>query len=287
MAASHEHLARDGWEFEFLTPARELGAATREQMIQHTLAALHNNTAGLVRRSRHARTYLARIGPAGRSDKFIYIKLYDRARGFQALKQKLRGNRARHVVQIAEALREAGFNTAPVLMLGERAAEGGSLVVTMRADGMSLVDALEKTTDLRRKRELLRAVGTELGRLHRAGFIHGDSTPFNYFVSPAPDRITLIDHDRTRRPLGLGRERRRLRNLVQLGRFALGGVSRADRVRVYRAYAEARGLRNPRRTLRRVAKMLAARLKRPHDGVAARTDAGRDARRVAYDPAGR
>lgn len=287
MAASHEHLARDGWEFEFLPPARELGAAMREQMMQHTLAALHNNTAGLIRRSRHAQTYLARIGTAGLPDKFIYIKLYERARGFQALKQKLRGNRARHVVRIAEALREAGFNIAPVLMLGERAAHGGSLVVTMRAEGMSLADALEKTTDLRRKRELLRAVGTELGRLHRAGFIHGDSTPFNYFVSPEPGRITLIDHDRTRRPLGLDRERRRLRNLVQLGRFALGGVSRADRVRVYQAYAEARGLRNPRRTLRRVAKMLAARLRRPHHGVAARTDAGRDARRVAYDPAGR
>src|SRR6185312_2974921 len=98
-----------------------------------------------------------------------------------------------------------------------------------------------------RKRELLRALGTEVARLHRASFIHGDLTPYNIFVaSGTPVRFSLIDHERTAEPR-LMWERRRLRNLVQLCRFDLEGMGRTDWLRVIDAYGRAMGDEPPRR----------------------------------------
>ena len=103
----------------------------------------------------------------------------------------------------------------------------------------------------------------EIARLHRAGFVHGDLTPFNiFFVDDAPARFLLLDHERTRRNFPIGRYRRNLRNLVQLGRFSLPGLSRSDRLRVIHAYGAAMGSHDPRRMIRRVSKLLEARLVR-------------------------
>jgi hypothetical protein len=113
------------------------------------------------------------------------------------------------------------------------------------------------------KRALLHALGEEVARLHRAGFVHGDLTPYNVVVERVePPRFVFIDHERTRRTPSVGRMRYRLRNLVQLGRLEFPGLTRADRVRVLRAYADAFVVRNPRRLKRRAASMLARRLER-------------------------
>ena len=107
---------------------------------------------------------------------------------------------------------------------------------------MSLVEVIARSGvgALESKRALLRALGGEIARLHRAGFIHGDLTPHNIFVGGGVrPRFIFIDHDRTRRAAALGRRRRQLRNLVQLGRFDLEGVTRTDRLRVFRAWADA------------------------------------------------
>jgi len=105
---------------------------------------------------------------------------------------------------------------------------------------------------------VLRALGAEVARLHRAGFVHGDLTPYNIFVANGPPvRFSLIDHERTARPR-LDWERRRLRNLVQLCRFDLEGMGRTDRLRVVDAYGRAMS-DAPRRLMRRVARMVRAR----------------------------
>ena len=50
-----------------------------------------------------------------------------------------------------------------------------------------------------RKRALLRALGSEVARLHRTGIVHGDLTPYNVFVTPGePPCFIFLDHDRTR-----------------------------------------------------------------------------------------
>jgi len=97
--------------------------------------------------------------------------------------------------------------------------------------------------------------------------VHGDLTPFNiFFVRAEPPRFVLIDHERTRRPGPIGRRRRALRNLVQLGRFDLPGLSATDRMRILAGYTALLERRDRRRLTRRVNAMLARRIRR--DGVA-------------------
>jgi hypothetical protein len=97
--------------------------------------------------------------------------------------------------------------------------------------------------------------------------VHGDLTPFNiFFVRSEPPRFVLIDHERTR-GLGLvGRRRRALRNLVQLGRFVLPGVGKTDRMRILAGYTAMLERRERRRLRRQVNAMLLRRIRR--DGVA-------------------
>src|SRR5206468_2668804 len=100
---------------------------------------------------------------------------------------------------------------------------------------------------------LLRRLGAEVARLHRAGFVHGDLVPPN--VRVVGECFIFLDNDRTRRSrllVGLvGR-----RNLVQLGRFVVPGLTLSDRARVLAAYAAGRGF--SRRTHRRLARWLVA-----------------------------
>jgi tRNA A-37 threonylcarbamoyl transferase component Bud32 len=112
--------------------------------------------------------------------------------------------------------------------------------------------------------------------LHRAGYIHGDLTPFNIFVTGlAPPQFAFIDHERTRRTILSRFERPRMRNLVQLGQLELGGVTNTDRMRVWCGYAAAFSARRGRAVRRRVAAMLAARIgtQRKAAAMAARASA--------------
>jgi Ser/Thr protein kinase RdoA (MazF antagonist) len=203
--------------------------------------------------------------------------LFDASRGFAALKERVRGSRAMNMAQMLSELKEAGFGVPSLLLLGRERASGRSLAVTTAAEGESLAEVISRNgADAARKRSLLRALGVEIARFHRAGFVHGDLTPHNVFVGRgAPAQFSLIDHDRTRRAATIGRQRRQLRNLVQLGRFELKGLTRADRMRFFRAYADALELGGRRLVMRRVLKMLAARQAR-----IARTQARRGLERL-------
>ena len=181
------------------------------------------------RRSRHARTLRVELGRD-----LVYVKSYP-ASG---------ARRAFRAFRMGRALARAGFGAPEALLVGRRGGQG--VLVTRDVEAASLLDALAAAmagpAALSAKRRFLRALGTEVGRLHRAGFVHGDLVPSNLLVRPTG--IVFLDHDRTRRgrPLVWWGARR---NLVQLGRFVVAGVTLADRVRVLRAYALARGLGAP------------------------------------------
>jgi hypothetical protein len=98
---------------------------------------------------------------------------------------------------------------------------------------------------------LLRRLGAEIARLHGAGFVHGDLVPPNLRVTG--ERFVFLDNDRTRRSRLLVHLAGR-RNLVQLGRFVVPGLTLADRARVLAAYAAGRRLARWRR--RRLARWL-------------------------------
>jgi Lipopolysaccharide kinase (Kdo/WaaP) family len=249
----HEH----GWR---LAVADDLARAP--EVIQAALQ-LADATRLPFRRSRHAVTFLIR-SPSGQQEADLFVKYFDPPIGWERLKSWCRRSRPSRTARITSLLRAAGFSVPPVLLHGVHRESHRGLIVTPRADGDGPVLALRGLDgSIAAKRAVLRALGEEVGRLHLAGFIHGDLTPFNIrIVIDEPPRFGFIDNDRTRRNVVIARGRSRLRNLVQLGRLALPGVTGTDRMRVVRAYEAVLYGRHSRSLERRLAAMLRRRTQR-------------------------
>jgi len=187
------------------------------------------------RDSRHART-VRLSGATG----VLFVKTYRAPGGWRAVR----------AFRMSEALRRAGLAAPEVVTAARRRRSG--LLVTRDVGGEDLLAALAgRHRERGTKRALLRALGAEVARLHRAGFVHGDLVPPN--VRLVGDRFVFLDNDRTRRSALLVRLAAR-RNLVQLGRFVVPGLTLTDRARVFAAYADRRGLRGASR--RRLARWL-------------------------------
>jgi hypothetical protein len=231
-------------------------------------------------RSKHGSTRrLAAGGPRP-----AFLKSYRRYRFTDALKELLRGSKAERAAAATAALEAAGFAAAPVVMLGVRRRAGfagTAFLVSEDVDAPDVRAFLAAYAGRGRpseKRRLLCALGVYVGRLHEAGFCHGDLVPPNLRVrgdAGAPCFV-LIDNDRTRarsRPLSLAEARR---NLVQLNRFVVPGVTATDRWRVLRAYCATRCLGEARsRRLARWVMRKTVERRRRFDGVL-------DARRIGF-----
>lgn len=186
------------------------------------------------RRSRHARTR-----PLDGVHTGLWLKVYPRPDG----------RRARRAWRMGLALDHAGFDVPEGVLVGK--SQGGGILVTRAVAGRPLMEAVA-TVHGGDKHALLRTLGRAVGALHAAGFVHGDLVPSNVHVRDGA--VAFLDHDRTRRGAALVWWGAR-RNLVQLGRFVVPGVTLSDRVRVLWAYAERRGL--SRRARHRLARWLA------------------------------
>lgn len=284
MTAFGEVPKRDGWSLWLAHDAGVLSLLPGAELVERALGVAAGAGGEPLRRSRHAATYhlyldaartaAAAVGAtsvdavAGRAAE-VFVKLLDAPRvgGLRALRALATDSRAGRLLRTAQALEAAGFAIAPILLIGEEGRVGRTMIVTERVAGMPLPPyLLGAAGGLEHKRRTLRALGAEVARMHRAGFLHGDLTPYNVFVaSGAPPRFVFIDHERTVRPRLVWR-RRRLRNLVQLCRFDRAGMSRTDRLRIVEAYAQAMGYQR-RRVVRRVAAMLRARRRRDAAGA--------------------
>jgi len=219
---------RDGWR-GVAAPSLELDVGAVAELVD-----------GAGRASRHARTL-----PVTAGGERVFVKLYPAPAGW----------RARQAFRASRMLAAAGFGAPEALLVARRGAAG--VLVSRDVGGEDLADAVRRLgadpAGRQAKRRLLRLVGTEVARLHGAGFVHGDLVPPNVRVSGG--RLVFLDNDRTRRSRLLVSVGAR-RNLVQLGRFVVPGVTLTDRARVLSAYAEARGLSSRRR--RRLARWLVA-----------------------------
>jgi hypothetical protein len=259
-------IVMDGWRIEAAGQAPMDDPRWLEAAAGQAVRAIDGAEGGLYHRSRHAVTYLTHFPNLNGDQTEVYVKSYNPPGGTTVLKELMRGGRASNVARMTTALQRAGFATPALLLTGVHPASKRAMVASARAEGVSLPELIadwQGDTSPARKRVLLRALGSEVARLHRAGFIHGDLTPFNIFVvqGEAP-RFIFLDHDRTRLGFLAGRRYRQLRNLVQLGRFDLPGISNADRLRVFRAYTAGMGRVASRSMARRVARMLARRRRR-------------------------
>lgn len=263
--AAVEAIERDGWRLYVADGG--LTHELREASVARALEAAGGTLGAPKRRSRHASTWQIRLGAGAEME--VFIKVLDAPRGLGAIKRIVRGGRAAHVTRITQALNDAGFLAPPILAYGRESVSGREIMVAPRAEGDGPLRTLValRTVTVERKRAVLRALGAEIARLHRCGFVHGDLTPFNiFFVRAEPPRFVLLDHERTRRAFWIGRRRRMLRNLVQLGRFDLPGVGATDRMRVIAGYAAMLDRHQRRALVRRVNAMLTRRIRR--DGFA-------------------
>lgn len=265
-AGRHREITISGWRIEPIGGWSAAQPEVVEDAVKRVVRAIEGTEGCLYHRSRHAVTYLTQItDPTGNSIE-LYVKVYAPPHGFTVVKEMTRGGRARNVMRMTRALNRAAFGTPPLLLTGVHDASGRTMLTSARADGVSLPDLLARARrddSPMRKRALLRALGGEVARMHRGGFVHGDLTPYNIFVVQGePPRFIFLDHDRTRVSFPAGRRYRQLRNLVQLGRFDLPGLSNADRLRVFNAYASGLEVARRRAMARRVAQMLAARKRR-------------------------
>lgn len=262
-SGQHHESASGGWHLEPIGDWRAAPPGRVAEIIAQVSQTIEGGAGGLYYRSLYAVTYRVQIADAGGDKLELFVKAYDAPRGFLAIKESVRGGRASNVLRMTRALQRRGFSSPRVVLKGIHAASGRTMLASVRANGDSLAEIIQPTPDGQsrtRKRALLRALGSEVARLHRAGFIHGDLTPYNIFVIQGePPRFVFLDHDRTRRGFPAGRRYRQLRNLVQLGRFDLPGLSNTDRLRVFHPYAAGFDPVSYRATLRRVARMLARR----------------------------
>jgi hypothetical protein len=205
------------------------------------------------------------LGSASGPD--VYFKVIDAVGSRLGSGQIFKGSRAAHVARISRRLRADGIGVPEILLLGAEQRGGRELVVTARVEGRSVPRHLRsKHETLAAKRVVLRALGAEVARFHRAGYLHGDLTPYNIFiVGVDPPKFVFIDHDRTRHTILSRFERPRMRNLVQLGHIDLKTITNTDRMRVWCGYSTAMPPRRRRAARRRVASMLQARIARNRD----------------------
>ena len=128
--------------------------------------------------------------------------------------------RGAHLMRIADLMNGAGFRTPPIVCHARK----GHAVFTVSQEAKSELkhkdilfseEVRESIPDMMRFRRLF---GREIGRLHAAGFVHGDLRWGNVLINSAgseqPEFIYL-DNDRTQKYTRIP-DRLRLKNLVQL-----------------------------------------------------------------------
>jgi hypothetical protein len=256
-APDERRLTRGGWSFFIPGGVARFSEQFRESLVASAFAAIDGEAAIHVRRSRHAETWL--VFQSGRGPE-AYLKVLDPIRGLNRIKRVLRRRRTAHVASISEHLRAAGVGVPEILLLGIERGGGREIIATARVQGSDLARHL-KQAKVVPKRLVLRALGAEIARLHRAGYLHGDLTPHNILVTGLePPQFVFIDNERTRRTMLSRFERPRLRNLVQLGNVEIAGVTNTDRMRVWSGYSAAFPARRRRTGRRRLAAMLRARI---------------------------
>jgi hypothetical protein len=268
VAAVYERVRRDGWAL-WLHRAR-----WRSDWWQEVLAALGGGGTALSV-SRHARTTIVSLS-ADEGTLRAFAKVYRPPTGGGAFKQLGRASKAVRALRVSLHLAADGFHVPVVLAAGERRRMRRlehALLLTEEVAWPTAIRLAERLVQgPARRRAVLRALGAEVGRLHRLGYVHGDLVATNLLVDEGPPvRLCFLDHDRTRRRPLLGGWPSFRRNLIQLNRLPLPAVTHADRLRAFVAYAGARGWSERRR--RREARSLAAataRRRRQLERIAAR-----------------
>jgi hypothetical protein len=172
----------------------------------------------------------------------LYYKEFLPRSPLETLKAWVRGSRAYRARKNGHALLLAGIDAPENISWGKL--PGKREYLFMRAlPGQDITQWLRNILQSRsgeqllQRRQLLADLGTFIGRVHATGFIHGDLRPGNVLADLHKQqfRFALIDNESNRQkvpPPG----KMLLRNLMQLNMLPPAVLSRADRMRFFRAW---------------------------------------------------
>jgi serine/threonine protein kinase len=138
----------------------------------------------------------------------------------------------------------AGFRVQEPLFWGSKG--GRDYVVSREIKGIKMISWLEgKDVAPKRRREVLKHLGEEVGELHRTGFVHGDLRLSNILVQEDTGKpaFYFLDNERTRLHRRRIPRREIVKNLRQINTDAVSRLSRTDRLRIFQAYHAACGIR--------------------------------------------
>ncbi|GAB1269573.1 hypothetical protein NBRC116493_28260 [Aurantivibrio infirmus] len=182
-----------------------------------------------------------------KSGEFIYCKVFLPRNTLEIVKQYLRGSRARRAGDSASLLTQLGFETPKVIESGTRTAY--SWLVTEGVNAVGLGDYVDKCLRgklsperIRWKRNIITALGTLVGRLHKKGIVHGDLRLNNILIDTQSitPRFYLVDNERNQyfsNKKVLPKELM-IKNLVQVALLFPPYGSRLDQYRFIKAYRQ-------------------------------------------------
>jgi hypothetical protein len=218
-----------------------------------------------------------------------YLKVFHPAKGSAAFKDAFRDSKAFRAWRQGVALSEAGFAVPSTIAAGEQRRFrhlGRAFILTRTIDGQALHLFLRDLTKagagqclLATKRAGVKRMAHWVRQFHLEGFVHGDMVATNILVADAGGRqpsFYFMDNDRTRRypswlPQSLWK-----RNLIQLNRMPLPGITLQDRLRFLHAYLRTTRLRSSERRMARWLERKTRLRRQQCDGV----DASGDFRRL-------
>lgn len=258
-----------------------------EEFHQIVMARVREQT-----RSKHPQT-LAFDFSGRQGSTRVFLKVFHSCGIADVVKDFFRDSKAKRFWRQGLALSAAGFNVPLTLAAGELRRFRilrRSFVVTQRIDGQPLPAVLEKFVGNRadvqsvqlKRRGLLR-LAELIQKFHEHGFVHGDLVASNVLVELRQQRdpeFYFMDNDRTRCFPNWLPQLLWKRNLVQLNRMPLPGITLQDRVRFLCRYSGRRRLTKTDARLARWLEIKTRRRRHECDGV----DPGGNFRRLMAHP---
>jgi hypothetical protein len=220
---------------------------TTQGIPKETIIALLKRQEGTPVRSSQYATVL-QFTPYQTGEQFYFKEFHcrglrDRLKNFFGIIRSKRAFRA------GKLLMRYGFHTPVPVLYGITKAlcfTGKNFLITKGVPGIRTYAYLETQFPqplpydmVAEKRELFKAAGREIGRLHNTGICHGDLRVGNVLIHGrgGSAEFFFIDNERTRYCPKLP-YRKRLKNLVQLNMILFPQVTSTDRLRFFNAYLE-------------------------------------------------
>ena len=191
----------------------------------------------------------------------LYYKKYLHRSVWDIIKHLVRDSRAKRAFTASLMLAENGFNVPTIIAMGEcrfSFFNTRNIFVTSQVeDAKDIYHFFAETPgnstkeQLRYKRELIRALGRTIGRMHAKAIFHGDLRLGNVLARQENNRwcFYFLDNERTKKfrrlPFQL-----QLKNLVQVNMIPRHMITNTDRMRFFKEYwAENRSIKKQKTAL--------------------------------------